>query len=315
MTTPTATPPTAPPTTASRIMSSVHEATLHLTASRPFDWRQSLDFLARFPATRGEQIIDEGRLVKAWRMSGHTLATRISAGGDGVEVEVSSPHPVGAVLRESIADRLRFYLSLSDDLSPLTVRPDPYFAAVERRLHGYHQVKFPTPVEHIVWAVLSQRTPLAVAQASKHRLATSVNPPLRAFGHDLQPFPSLGELVRVPEGELAEHVRNQRKASYLHRTLRLLTEVDESFLRTAPYEEVERFLLSLPGIGPWSANFVLIRGLGRMDRAPGDAELLRAAEAVYGHPVDADELASLADRYAPVQGYWAHYLRAGGVQA
>ena len=93
--------------------------------------------------------------------------------------------------------------------------------------------------------------------------------------------------------------------------LNRLTEVEESFLRTAPTEEVERFLLSLPGIGPWSAIFVLIRGLGRMDRLPDDAELLRSATSVYGHEVDSDEAAVLARRYEPVPGYWAHYLRAG----
>ena len=73
---------------------------------------------------------------------------------------------------------------------------------------------------------------------------------------------------------------------------------------------MERFLLSLPGIGPGSATFVLIRGLGRMDRLSDDAELLRAATSVYGHEVDADEAAVLASRYAPMPGYWAHYLRA-----
>jgi len=71
-------------------------------------------------------------------------------------------------------------------------------------------------------------------------------------------------------------------------------------------------LLGLPGIGPWSATFVLIRGLGRMEHAPPDKELLRAATRVYGHTGDEHELARLAAPYGPWQGYWAHYLRAGG---
>lgn len=287
-----------------------HAARLHLTAKPPFDWRRSLAFVADFPATRGEQVIDDGRLVKAWRTAGRSVGTRVGAADGGVQVEIESSRPVDAVLRESVADRIGFQLSLGDDLAPLVEAADPHFAAAERRLHGYHQVKFPTPVEHLVWAVLSQRTPISVARRAKQRLAEAVNEPVYAFGHRLQPFPSLSELVGLSETELGELVGNQRKTSYLYRLLRRLTEVEESFLRGAPTEEVRQFLLSLPGIGPWSATFVLIRGLGRMDLLPDDDELLRAASVVYGHPVSAAEAAELAGRYAPVPGYWAHYLRA-----
>lgn len=287
-----------------------HTARLHLPARQPFGWRHSLAFIAGFPATRGEQVIEGDHLVEAWRVAGCSVATRVGPEGDGLSVEVASQHPVDAVLRETVADRIAFHLSLDDDLSPLVQDADEHFAVVEQGLHGYHQVKFPSPVEHLVWAVLSQRTPLPVAREAKHRLAAAVNDPLTAFGHPLQPFPSLDELAELAEGELAELVRNQRKASFLHGMLPRLARAGEPFLREAPIEEVEQFLLSLPGIGPWSATFVLIRGLGRMSLLPQDAELLRSAGAVYGHPVDADEAVALAERYAPLQGYWAHYLRA-----
>ncbi|MFI7587249.1 DNA-3-methyladenine glycosylase family protein [Spongisporangium articulatum] len=304
---------TATVTTRDRVRA-VHEARLRIAARQPFEFRHALEFVAGFPATRGEQVVADGALVKAWRLYGHTVATRIGAGPGGLVVDVASPDPVDAVLREAVTDRLSFFLSLDDDLSPLLAGAgqDPAFAAVEAELRGYHQVKFPTPVEHVVWAILAQRTPMAVARDAKARLMAALNPPVQAFGYELQPFPSLNELNRLSEEQLAEHVRNTRKASYLHRTLQQLAEVDESFLRHAPYEEVEQFLLSLPGIGPWSATFVLIRGLGRMERGSDDAEMLRAASRVYGHAVDAAELARLAEPYGDARGYWAHYLRVGG---
>jgi DNA-3-methyladenine glycosylase II len=298
-----------------RHMTGLHEAELHLSAREPFDWRHSLAFVAHFPATRDEQVVEGGALIKAWRLSGHTLATRISAAdGGGLRVEVASPEPVGSVLREELADRLRFYLSLDDDLTPLVegAAADPAFAAVEAGLHGYHQVKFPTPVEHVVWAILSQRTPMPVARDNKHRLAAALNPVITAFGHELQPFPSLHELTTLSEERLAELVRNERKGSYLHKALRQLTGLDEAFLRTGPYDEVEQALLSLTGIGPWSATFVLIRGLGRMERIPAGAEMERSVAQVYGRPHTEAEVAALAEPYGDAQGYWAHYLRAGG---
>ena len=291
----------------------VHQVELKVPAREPFEWRHSLAFIRGFPPAGGEQVVQGDELFKAWRVSGRTVATRVGAAPGGLRVVIASEQPVDAVLREQVVDRLTFYLSLADDLQPFVraAQAAPPFAALAARLPGYPQGKFATPVEHIVYAILAQRAPMAVSRAAKQQLA-ALNPPLRAFGHELQPFPSLGELARLGEEELLARVKNTRKASYLHRTLQRLTEINEEFLRTGDYDEVEQFLLSLPGIGPWSATFVLIRGLGRMSRISFEPELLRAVASTYGSQKSEPELRALAERYAPLQGYWAHYLRAAG---
>ena len=88
--------------------------------------------------------------------------------------------------------------------------------------------------------------------------------------------------------------------------------VDEQFLRTAPYEEVDAWLRSIKGIGEWSANFVLLRGLGRMDQAPvAEKMMFEAVSRLYnaGQTVSAEDVRRIAEPYSPYQGYWAHYLR------
>ncbi len=71
------------------------------------------------------------------------------------------------------------------------------------------------------------------------------------------------------------------------------------------------WLLAIDGVGPWSANFVLIRGLGRMDTvATPEKELLAAARNVYDADIAPDALLHLArDVYGANAGYWAFYLR------
>ncbi len=66
------------------------------------------------------------------------------------------------------------------------------------------------------------------------------------------------------------------------------------------------------GIGEWSATFIMVRGLGRMERVPlTEARLFEAASKVYGHgeELSRDDLKRLADKYGLWQGYWAHYIR------
>jgi DNA-3-methyladenine glycosylase II len=297
-----------------------HESELTIKVCEPFEWAHSLRFISGFPPGQGEQVIDGARLVKAWRLAGQTVAAQIqpAAGGGGggpaLDVTLASPDPVTAEVREAALDRVSFYLSVDDDLRAFdeTARQDPGFAPVAARLHGYHQVKFGSPVEQLVWAILVQRTPMRVAREAKLRLMRHLNEPVVAFGSELLPFPSLDQLAVLTETELAGLAGSERKGGYLVGMIRGLRDIDESFLRHGDHEQVRETLLTLPGIGPWSAVFVMIRGLGRTEVLPHEPELVRVASQAYGRALTAADLIPLAEPYAPYQGYWAHYLRAAG---
>jgi DNA-3-methyladenine glycosylase II len=294
-----------------------HESELKIKVREPFEWAHSLRFISSFPAAQGEQVIDGARLVKAWRLAGQTVVAQIqaAAGGDAaLDVTLASPDPVTDEVRQAAADRVGFYLSVDDDLRAFdeTARQDPGFAPVAERLRGYHQVKFGSPVEQLIWAILVQRTPMRAAREAKLRLMQHLNQPVSAFGAELLPFPSLDQLAALPEEELAGVVGSERKGAYLAGTVRRLQDIDESFLRQGDSEQVRETLLTLPGIGPWSAVFVMIRGLGRTEVLPQEPELIRVASKAYGRPLTGPDLVPLAEPYAPYQGYWAHYLRAAG---
>lgn len=287
--------------------------TVDLPAAPPFDFGPSLRFVRGFPPTSGEQEAGGGALTKALRARGRTVVARVVQAGGGVRAALHAAEPITPDVREAAADRIRFHLSLDDDLTAFYAlgRDDPGFAPVIDRLHGYHQVKFPTPLENLVWAILSQRAPMAAAAKGKRALAAEFGDRLAVDGTEYTAFPDIAQLASLGEVRVAELVGDQRKGRYLHGAFRAWSEVEEGFLRTGPYDEVKGFLLGLPGVGPWSANFVLIRGLGRMDETPVEKALLRAASRAYGRALTGARLRELAERYGPWQGYWAHYLRAG----
>jgi DNA-3-methyladenine glycosylase II len=288
-------------------------AAFTLTPRPPFDWGYPLRFLAGSPATHTEQVVEGDHAIKAWRTAEASVVTRIGRAPDApaLTVELVSAEPVTEATVETMADRLRFFLSLDDDLATFAraAAGDPAFAPIEARCRGYRQVKFPTPVESLVWSILTQRTPAQVARKIQSRLMRELTPPVTGFGHELQPFPSLGQLAAPSEAELAGVIGNQRKAAHLYGSVQRLAEVDESFLRHGDYDEVKAFLLALPGIGPWSASSVMVRGLGRMERLPEDPAVLEAAQRAYHRTLAMGDLETLSARYAPYPGYWAHYLR------
>jgi len=291
------------------------ESRLTIDVHEPFEWRHSLRFICGFPATRDEQSVEGDVLVKAWRLPTQSVAAAIRPAPDGrpaLQVALVSPKELTAEARAAITDRIGFYLSVDDDLTQFNraAGQDPRFAPIAAKAFGYHQVKFGSPVENLIWAILAQRNPMPVAREAKARLMSRLNEPVEAFGSAYLPFPSLDQLATLTHADLIELCRNERKGGYLYGTIQRLRTIDEQTLRHGDHREVYDLLLSLPGIGPWSATFVMIRGLGRMELLPTDAEVIKAAEKAYGAGITPERLAELAEPYTPLQGYWAHYLRA-----
>lgn len=291
-----------------------------LEVRAPFDFRQSLDFICGFQATRGDQQVDRDRMVKAVAVRGVPLVFELTAEGNverpRLQYALYSREELTAELKEEALDRIRFYLSLDDDLLAFyaLAKEDAPFWPVVRRLYGYRQVKFMTPFENTCWAVLVQRNPIPAARKLKQQLAERYGRSIAVHGAAYRTFPEPVDLAEADAGELRE-LAGDKRGDYLLAVADAFRQTPESFLQGGDYEAVKRWLLSIKGIGAWSAQFVLIRGLGRMNEIPpDDSNIARAASAVYrrGRLLRADEVRAIAAHYGNLQGYWAHYMRVGG---
>jgi AraC family transcriptional regulator of adaptative response / DNA-3-methyladenine glycosylase II len=70
-------------------------------------------------------------------------------------------------------------------------------------------------------------------------------------------------------------------------------------------------LEALPGIGPWTAQYVALRALGVPDAFPASDLGLRRALGRPGHPLSTAALAQRAERWRPWRGYAAMLLWTG----
>ncbi len=141
-----------------------------LRPNAPFDFGQSLAFLRGFPLTRGDQTITGDAVTRAVVAGGETVIFRVVGQGTtdepALDVTLYAERSISDAVREAALDRVAFFLSIADDLAPFYAigREDAAFAPVIAQLYGYHQVKFLTPFDNAVWAILSQRTPMAAAR-------------------------------------------------------------------------------------------------------------------------------------------------------
>ncbi len=296
----------------------LHSITGTLTPRAPFDFAKTLGFLYGFGPTAGEQALAPDSVTKALTLQGRAIAFQVHSTGTveqpALAYTLFSEQPLSEAEHAAAADRIGFFLSIDDDVQPFyaIARDDAHFAAVIERLYGLHQPKFLTPFEIACWAVLGQRIPWRVAHTVKmalvERWGTSITLPDGPYAA----FPEPQQLAAVKPEELASVVRNERKVEYLQAVIRFFLEADEQFLRYGEYDEVAARIRAIRGIGEWSSYFILLRGLGRMERVSAtDRELGKAASSIYnnGQPLTATEMQNLLDRYGTTQGYWAFYIR------
>ncbi len=294
-----------------------------LTPHAPYDFIKTLTFIGDFTPTEGEQTLVDDAVTKAITQNGQAVAFELHNTGTTAEPRVSytlfSEHPLSEADQRAVAERIRFFLSMDDDLQPFydIARADTRFAPIIERFYGLHQPKFLTPFEIACWSILTQRQPIAIAHRVKmalvRRWGTSITLP---NGTTYWAFPEPAQLASVTPDELAQVVRNERKVAYLLAVIKFFNEIDEQFLRSGDYEEVSASIKDIKGIGDWSSHFILVRGLGRMERvSTNDKELSKAAASIYnqGQALSPTDMQQIIDRYGSTQGYWAFYARIGTI--
>ncbi|HVT22543.1 MAG TPA: Ada metal-binding domain-containing protein [Mycobacteriales bacterium] len=131
--------------------------------------------------------------------------------------------------------------------------------------------------ELLVRTILAQQVSVRAAHTFAHRLVVAYGKPLDApVGTLTHRFPTADALADASYdgiGLTAARCRSVRAAATAHAAGELV--LDPS----ADREDMRKRLLALPGVGPWTAEYVAMRALGDPDAYPGtDLVLRRRAE-------------------------------------
>lgn len=294
----------------------MHSRSGSLGAKPPFDLQKSLWFIDGNVLIAGEQDTSGGMLTKAAMVDGQTVVVRVGperGGKAGVYYEIFSETPITESVSEKVTDRISFFLSLDDDLAPFyeIAARDPKFYPIAKEQVGLHHVKAWSLFEITCWALLSQRTQKPVAKKTKDAMTARFGGSIELESKTYRAFPDYQTLKTAKVADILAVTRNRRSAERISSLLSTFKDLDENFLRTAPYEKAEERLKRVKGIGDWSAQFILFRGLGRIEKIQLNmGPAAKMVEEVYGPDFDPEEVNRL---YGEWCGYWSLYLRANGM--
>jgi DNA-3-methyladenine glycosylase II len=222
------------------------------------------------------------------RWDGQTYRRVLSLAAGPVEVavtQVGPPEPPrlrvaveGQTLRSPVKrgvtaalDRL---LGLSIDLTPFyrCVLRQRRFGELARRFRGMKPPRFASVFESVVNAIACQQVTLTLGIRLLNSLAANHGPAFNAGELTVHAFPRPDDLAGLRPEQLRRigFSRQKGKAMIeLARSIRSNVLNLDELAELPDHDAIER-LRDLHGVGRWSAEYVLLRGLGRTNIFPGD---------------------------------------------
>lgn len=276
----------------------------------PFDVASAFAFL-RARAVSGGEVFSGGTYLRGLCLNRAvgTVAISPAPGRDALVVEVSSA--LGPSLMTIAARTRRLF---DADADPTLIREhlsrDERLAESVAARPALRVMGAFDPFEWALRAVLGQQISVRAALTIAGRLLAKFGVPLKAG--DLEPapgfaWPDAARLAGATEEAITALGLTRARARTLLGLARAVADGTLVLDRSADPTMTRQALLALPGIGPWTAQYIEMRALGWPDAFPaGDLGLRKALGGV-----STAECEAISERWRPWRAYAATHLWIG----
>jgi DNA-3-methyladenine glycosylase II len=286
-----------------------------------------LDLTAWAIRRRPENLMD--------RWDGKSYRRVLAIDADAVRVTVTQSggkttpqlHVVAIAAGRSVPQKARIAAAIERLLGTgVDLRPFYRFAAGEPRLHelaarfrGLKPPRFPTVFEAVVNGIACQQLSLTVGITLLNRLSAACGLGFSDADGVQYAFPRPADLAAMNIEDLLPLGFSRNKSRAIIETASEVAEgrLDlESFANLENEEALAR-LRELRGVGRWTAEYVLLRGLGRTNLFPGDdvgarnnlSRWLRLRK-----PLDYDRVGGVLRKWKPFAGLIYFHLLLSGLE-
>lgn len=244
-------------------------STFYLQAAAPFRLDLTTWALRRLPVNSIDRW-DGQSYTRVFSINGNPIEISVNETGTvkspELRVTLDGPSRFKGVVSEALRKILGLDINLTEfyELASRHRRLD----SLVKRFIGLKPPRFPSVFEAVVNGISCQQISLTVGVRLLNRLSAAYGAP-RGEHHA---FPLPEDLQRVEPQELRKLGYSTRKAENIIAIAKSVYGMDlnlDSLEHEADQAAISR-LRELDGVGRWTAEYVLLRGLGRLDIFPGD---------------------------------------------
>ena len=231
-----------------------------------------------------------------------------------LEITIQSDAPTNEEEKEEVVNKIFRILGLNQDLKGFYAfaQRDPILKRAVSDFYGLRGYSEPTVFETIVMAILEQQVTLTYAGKMRECIIKKFGEEMKVNGQVYCAFPSPEALAGASIDQMRECKLSKYKASYIKGIAESIVkgEFDPEELRELSKDKAMERLLKLKGVGRWTAEYILARGLGK-NVVPADDVALRKTTSEYyfaGKELSEKEIREFAKQWQKYRGMAAFYL-------
>ncbi|MFJ8068286.1 DNA-3-methyladenine glycosylase family protein [Peribacillus sp. NPDC096447] len=240
---------------------------LSIRAPKEFSFSENLKYLSRSSNECLFDIVDQ-KIYRALVVENETLLIEISAMNE-TELTVRFPGRTATMdnkVKDAVSQYIRHWFDLETNLLPFyeLAHNDPILQKPVNQFFGLRNMGIPDLFEAIAWGILGQQINLTYAYTLKRRLVEGFGDFVEFNGKQYWLFPAPEVIAKLTVEDFADLRMTVKKCEYLIGVAQLIAEGEltkEKLLNAKNVKVAEKMLTKIRGIGPWTANYVLMRCL------------------------------------------------------
>lgn len=292
------------------------DGTVAVRVVPPFDLALTVAVLRR-RASHAVEVFEGGEYRRVLTLAGgRRLVGLRQTAPDLVELR-GLDGPLASEERRAAAGMAGRMLGLGVDMAAVrrAFAEDARLAPLVERLAGMKPPRFESLWVTLLSVVPFQQVSLDAGMAVLNRVITRFGPTLEHEGRTYYAFPTLEQWLGTEPEALRGCGLSAAKVRTLTGAAAMLAEgtLREEEIEAASDEEAVARLTALPGIGPWSAHVILLRGFRRLSFFPeGDSGAARNLNALFELPGrgESAEARAIVERLGVYRGYLYYVLLA-----
>ncbi len=233
-----------------------------------------------------------------------------------LQVTLKSNNSLSKQDMQTAKEAVHFIFNLDFDLRSFyhDIEKEPTMQRISQQLYGLKNPTTPTVFESLIDSIVEQQISIKVAHTIEQRLAKKFGDNLTIDEETYFLYPTPQNFAGTTIGEIQQVGLSQRKAEYIYGTARLIADGKLDLEKMKSENDSEQIISKLDeirGIGVWTAELTMLRGMQRLDALPADDFGKRRVISKYycgGRPIKTAEAREIAEAWGRWKGLAAYYL-------
>ncbi len=292
--------------------------TFTVQALAPFNF----DLSAQIFSSGDKQIRNyaNGEFHQVLRINGNLVLINLNSIGTiqqpKINVKLQSNKPITVQDKRNAKEIIKFIFNLDFDLESFyaELKNDHAMHQITQQLYGLKNPTTPTVFESLVDSIVEQQISIKVAHTIEERLVKKFGETLTINGNTYYAYPTPQNIAKATIEDIRQCGLSQRKAEYIQQAATLIVDGKLDLEHLKNHENPQQIIAELDairGIGVWTAELTMLRGMQKLDALPADDFGIRRVISKYfcgGKPIKTVEAREIALAWGKWKGLAAYYL-------